>query len=100
MHIITRSRLLEFWEKHPDSETSLRLWYKLTDTANWEKFVEVREVFSAADQVENFTIFNIGGNKYRLIVFIDYTSKKVFIRHILTHAEYDKNDWKQDDWYE
>lgn len=100
MHIITRSRLLEFWEKHPDSETSLRLWYKLTVTANWKKFVEVREIFSAADQVENFTIFNIGGNKYRLVALIDYTSQKVFIRHILTHAEYDKNDWKQDDWYE
>jgi mRNA interferase HigB len=98
MHIITRSRLVKFWEKHPDSKTSLRLWHKLTITANWQSFVELREVFASADQVGNFTIFNVGGNKYRLIAFLDYTSQKVFIRHILTHAEYDKDDWKNDDW--
>lgn len=100
MHIITRSRLVEFWEKHPDSKTSLLLWYKLTTTATWQNFVELREVFSSADQVKNFTVFNIGGNKYRLITFIDYNYQKVFIRHVLTHAEYDKNEWKIDTWYE
>ena len=100
MHIITRSRLVAFWEQHPNSRTSLILWYKLTITANWQNFVDVRKVFSSADQVGNFTIFNIRGNQYRLIVFIDYTFQKVFIRHILTHAEYDKDDWKKDNWYE
>lgn len=100
MHIITRSRLVEFWEKHPDSKTSLLLWYKLATTAKWKNFVELREVFSSADQVGSFTVFNIGGNKYRLITLIDYTYRKVFIRYILTHAEYDKDDWKNDEWYE
>ncbi len=100
MHIITRLRLVEFWEKHPDSKISLLLWYKLTMTANWQNLVELRKVFSAADQVGNFTIFNIGGNKYRLIVFIDYTYQKVFIRHVFTHADYDKDGWEKDGWYE
>lgn len=100
MHIITRSRLVEFWEKYPNSKTSLSLWYKLASTATWNNLVEVREFFSSADQVANFTVFNIGGNKYRLIVFIDYVYQKVFIRHVLTHAEYDKDEWKNDDWYE
>jgi mRNA interferase HigB len=100
MHIITRSRLVEFWEKHSDSKASLALWYKLVTTANWQNFVELRNVFSSADQVGNFTVFNIGGNKYRLITFIDYTYQKVFIRAVLTHAEYDKDDWKTDSWYE
>lgn len=100
MHVITRSRLREFWEKHPNSRTSLLLWYKLTVTANWQNFVEVRKVFSSADQVRNFIIFNIGGNKYRLIVFIDYAYQKVFVRHVLTHAEYDRDNWKKDDWCE
>jgi mRNA interferase HigB len=98
MHIITRSRLVAFWETHPDSKTSLLLWYKLTINANWQNFGEVCKVFSSADQVGRFTIFNIGGNKYRLIGFMDYTYQKVFIRHVLIHAEYDKNDWKKDDW--
>jgi mRNA interferase HigB len=59
----------------------------------------VREVFSSADQVGNLTVFNIGGNKYRLIAFVDYTYQKVFIRHVMTHAEYDQDDWKKDNWY-
>ncbi|MFH7242139.1 MAG: type II toxin-antitoxin system HigB family toxin [Spirulina sp.] len=99
MHIITRSRLVEFWEKHPNSKISLLLWYKLASTANWQNFVELRQVFSSADQVMNFTIFNIGGNKYRLIALVDYSYQKIFIRHVLTHAEYDKGDWRKDSWY-
>jgi mRNA interferase HigB len=63
MHIITRSRLVEFWEKHPDAKTSLLLWYKLTISSTWLNLVEVRKVFPSADQVGNFTVFNIGGNK-------------------------------------
>jgi mRNA interferase HigB len=99
MHIITRSRLKEFWEKYPDSEPSLQAWYKRTFLADWKNFVELRKVFSSADQVENFTVFNLGGNKYRLITLVDYTYQKVFIRHVLTHAEYSKEDWKNDQWY-
>jgi mRNA interferase HigB len=99
MHIITRSRLAEFWEKHPNSKTSLSFWYKTTLTASWQNYVELREVFPTADQVGNLTVFNIGGNNYRLIVFIDYAYQKVFVRHVLTHADYDKEDWKKDDWY-
>ncbi|MGC1394060.1 MAG: type II toxin-antitoxin system HigB family toxin [Coleofasciculaceae cyanobacterium] len=99
MHIITRVRLKEFWEKHPDAETSLRLWYKLTSLAQWKNFVELRLVFPSADQVENLTVFNIGGNKYRLITLVDYEYQKIFIRHVLTHAEYDKQSWKNDEWF-
>jgi mRNA interferase HigB len=97
MHIITRSRLVKFWEKRPDSKTSLLLWYKLTTNANWQNFVSLREVFPSADQVGNLTVFNIGGNKYRMITLVDYTYQKVFIRYVLTHAEYDKEDWKKDE---
>ncbi|WP_414529831.1 type II toxin-antitoxin system HigB family toxin [Nodularia chucula] len=60
--------------------------------------VELRQTFSSADQVGNFTVFNIGGNNYRLITLVDYKFQKVFIRHVLTHAEYDKEDWKNDPW--
>ncbi len=67
MHIITRFRLTLFWEKHPNAETSLRLWYKLTTQAQWQNFAELRQVFPSSDQVGNLTVFNIGGNNYRLI---------------------------------
>lgn len=99
MHVITRSRLVEFWQKHPPSERSLLIWYKITVAATWHDFVELRKVFPSADQVKNFTVFNIGGNKYRLITFVDYTYQKVFVRHVFTHTEYAKNGWKRDDWY-
>ena len=99
MHIITRVRLKEFWEKHPNAETSLRLWYKLTSAAQWQNFVKLRQVFPSADQVDNLTVFNIGGNNYRLITLVDYEYKKVFILHVLIHAEYDKQNWKNDEWF-
>jgi mRNA interferase HigB len=99
MHVITPVRLKEFWEKHPNAETSLRLWYKLTSLAQWQNFVELRQIFPSADQVENLTVFNIGGNNYRLITLVDYEYKKVFIRHVLTHGEYDKQNWKNDEWF-
>lgn len=98
-HIITPARLREFWEKHPNAEASLRLWNQRTKKAQWRNFDELRQVFPSADQVGNLTVFNIGGNNYRLITFVDYTYQKVFIRHVLTHAEYDKEDWKNDQWY-
>ncbi len=99
MHIITRSRLTEFGKKHPDAQTSLLVWYKFTSLAQWQNFAELRQVFPSADQVGNLTVFNIGGNKYRLIVLVDYKYQKVFICHVLTHAEYDKQNWKNDEWF-
>jgi len=98
MHIITRLRLSDFWTTHPDAETSLRSWYKRTNLAKWQNFVELRQTFPSADLVGNLTIFNIGGNSYRLIALVDYKFQKVFIRHVLTHAEYDKEGWKNDEW--
>ena len=99
MHIITVKRLKEFYAKYSDAQASLLTWKKLTSLALWQNFAEVRQTFRSADQVGKFTVFNIGGNKYRLITFINYTTKKVFIRHILTHEEYDTNQWKNDTWF-
>ncbi len=99
MHVIKKSRLKQFYSQHPNAETSLRGWYKITSLAEWQNFVELRQVFPSADQVGNLTVFNIGGNNYRLITLVDYKYQKVFIRHVLTHAEYDKEDWKNDQWY-
>jgi mRNA interferase HigB len=99
MHIVTRSRLREFYADHPTVKTSLLTWYKIASHSTWQDFNELRQTHPTADLVGNFTIFNIGGNKCRLITFIDYDAGKIFIRHVLTHAEYDKGKWKNDRWF-
>jgi mRNA interferase HigB len=99
MHVITRQALKAFWENHPTVENSLSAWYKIVNTAKFSNFVELRQTFPSADQVGKLTVFNISGNNFRLIVLIDYGSQKIFIRYVLTHAAYDTEEWKNDDWY-
>lgn len=99
MHVISQKRLVDFWLKHPDAETSLRYWYKLTRNAEWGNLVELKQEFPSADLVGRLTVFNVGGNKYRLIARVQYMFQKVYIRTILTHSEYDKGNWKNDPWF-
>lgn len=99
MHIITHRRLKEFWEKHPNAQSSLQTWYSRTREARWQNFDQLRQIFPQADQVANLTVFNINGNNYRLITLIDYKYQKVFVRAVLTHAEYDTDNWKNDSWF-
>ena len=99
MRIISRKGLREFWEKHSDAQFGLLLWYERVSDAEFSHFSQVRQIFPSADLVGNFTVFNISGNRYRLITYIDYDYKMVFIRSVLTHAEYDKEKWKNDDWF-
>ncbi|WYL93190.1 MAG: type II toxin-antitoxin system HigB family toxin [Gloeotrichia echinulata IR180] len=101
MRIITETRLKKACEKHPDAEPSIRVWKKLVKAQDWNSFTDVKasSVF-APDQVKNFVIFNIGGNKYRLITCINYQTKVIYIREFLTHAEYDKDKWKNDEWFD
>ncbi len=95
MHVITRKRLNEFAEKYPETKTALAQWYSLAKHHDFSNFAELRAMFSSADQVGNHTVFNLGGNKVRLIAAIHYNQKKVYIRAVLTHAEYDKDQWKE-----
>jgi mRNA interferase HigB len=64
-------------------------------TTDFGSFAELRETFPSADMVGDLTVFNIGGNKYRLIASIHFKRHKVYVRHVLTHAEYDQGDWKK-----
>jgi len=95
MHVISRKRLNEFAEAHPDSKASLAHWYELMKRHNFSSFVEVRTTFASADQVGKLTVFNIGGNRVRLIAAIHYNRQKVYVRSVLTHAEYDEQGWKE-----
>jgi mRNA interferase HigB len=95
MHVITRKRLNEFAEKYPESKAALTHWYIAVKKGNFSNFAELRAVFSSADRVGKLTVFNIGGNRVRLIASIHYNRKKVYVRAVLTHAEYDEDNWKE-----
>jgi mRNA interferase HigB len=94
MHVITRKRLLDFSEKHPDSAAALDSWYRIVRHTRFTSFADLRRTFPSADQVANLTVFNIGGNKARLIAAVHYRAQRIYIRHILTHKEYDRGKWK------
>lgn len=95
MHIITRKRLREFGQRHPECAAALDGWYRLVKHTDYGSFAELRRTFPNADKVGKLTVFNIGGNKARLIAAIHYNTHRVYIRHVLTHAEYNQGDWKE-----
>ncbi len=93
MHVISRKKLLEAAERHRDLAGPLDVWYRIAKKAEWRSLTNVRRMFPSADAVGRFTIFNIKGNAYRLIAEINYRTQKIFLRHVLTHAEYSKGSW-------
>ena len=70
------------------------MWYRIAKSAKWQSVVDVKQSFSSADPVSPFTVFNIGGNKFRLIVDINYKKQIIYVRYVLTHADYNKEGWK------
>lgn len=94
MHVITRRKLLEFAEGHPAAKVPLDAWFKVVSRAEFKNLMEIRAVFPAADDVQGLCVFNIGGNKFRLVVKVEYRWQKVFIVVVMTHEEYDRGAWK------
>ena len=95
MHVISEKKLREFWSIHADAETPLRAWAKIANESEWEKPSDIADAYPYVSQVGKFTVFNIGGNKFRLIVVVHFNRGKLFVRHVLTHEEYDRGDWKE-----
>jgi len=95
LHIISRKKLLAAADKHRELAEPLDVWYRIAKKADWKNLLDVRRVFPAAHAVEGFTVFNIKGNSYRLITEINYKTGRIFLRHVLTHAEYSKGGWKK-----
>jgi len=93
VRVISRKRLIEFWQVHPDAERSLRAWYAETKKAKWRTLAEVKALYRNASILpNNRVVFNIKGNVYRLVVVIEYRLEIVFIRSVGTHEECDKID--------
>ncbi|HEY0545913.1 MAG TPA: type II toxin-antitoxin system HigB family toxin [Pyrinomonadaceae bacterium] len=95
MNTISFKAIREFVSSYPDSKASLTAWYKIAKKARWRNLAEVRQIYPHADPVGIYTIFNIRGNHYRLVVEINYQYQQILIRKILTHEEYDQGKWKQ-----
>ena len=96
VRILSRKRIREASAKHPEWEASLAAWYRITKGADWKNFPDVKRSWRNVDGVGSCVVFDISNNKCRLISYINYRSQKVFILHILTHAEYSKDWWKND----
>ena len=95
MRIVSHRKLREFYQTpgREDSEVALERWYQAVDAAQWTSFSDIRQDFGSADSVGNqHYVFNIKGNKYRLVVVIKFLMGYVFIRFVGTHEEYDKID--------
>ena len=100
MRIIKRATLAAYWQRNRQAEPGLVFWHALTKKARWTCLADVRATFPHADAVavasgRNVIVFNIAGNKYRLITAIHYNRQLVFTLAVLTHAEYDKEKWKE-----
>ena len=103
MRVIALKALKAFWADHADAERALQGWYKTVRKEAWRDFASVRQTFSSADVAGKCVVFNIGGNKYRLIAAVHYQKRdqhgtivegRVYIRNVLTHRDYDKGGWR------
>jgi mRNA interferase HigB len=97
MHVVTRKHLIDAEKRFPDAAKEIRAWYKIMRSARWRNFVEVRQVFKDADDIEGYVIFNLRQNRYRLVTIIHFARERsgrlteghIYIRSILTHKQYD-----------
>jgi mRNA interferase HigB len=100
MRVISKARLRAFWRDPgcQDSEGPLRAWHTHVSNRSiaWQNWADVKADFASASLVGNCAVFNIGGNKYRLVTRILYSSQKVFILKVMSHTEYNQNKWKDD----
>ena len=95
MNALTLAVLIAFWTEYPDAEIPLRQWYRVIRTREYGSFAEVKADFGSADWVGGYIVFDIGGNKYRLIVRPNFAYKSFFIKFIGTHKQYDALDWEK-----
>jgi mRNA interferase HigB len=92
MRVISNKSLIEFAARHPDAGVPLQIWRKTIEAGTFASFADLKRAFNAADKVGAFYVFDIGGNKFRLVAAVHFNVQKLYVRHVFTHKEYDK--WK------
>ena len=99
MHLISVRNLRHDAAKYPNAISPINNWYATVKKAQWKNLEDVRQIYKDAEAVGNFTVFNVKGNSYRLIVGIDYENQTVYYKYFLTHSEYSKDKWKNDPYF-
>ena len=99
MHLISAGKLKESSAVYPDVKEVIKSFYKKVEKSTWQNLIDVQQDYQDAEAVGEFTVFNIKGNKYRLILDINYTDQLAYFKYFLPHAEYDKDQWKNDQYY-
>jgi mRNA interferase HigB len=94
MHVVSHKAIRIFCQEHAAARSPMDHWYRVAKRASWTSFTEVKQTFNTADFVAPHVVFDIGGNKYRLIAEINFSRSVLFIRRIMTHKEYVKGAWK------
>src|ERR1700690_326478 len=95
MRIVSRKAIREATAKHSEWSASLNAWHQITKGADWKTFADVRKSWRNSDVVGGFVVFDISHNKCRLIATIKYKWRMVYIRYILSHADYDEKEWQK-----
>jgi mRNA interferase HigB len=99
VHLISAGKLKEAASKYSDAVEIVKNFARKIEFSEWQNLIEVQSDYRTAEAVGNFTVFNIKGNRYRLILSIDYEAQVAYFKYFLTHAEYDKDEWKNDPYY-
>lgn len=96
MRVIAERPLRNFWKRHPDAEKALKQWLYICKSTNFENFAQLKKAFGSVDKVGKFCVFDIRGNNVRLIVVVHFNRKRIYVRAVLTHEEYDQDHWKNE----
>jgi mRNA interferase HigB len=94
VHVVSHKAIRNFCGEHPLARSAMDHWYRVAKCAAWYSFADVRRSFNTADFVAPYIVFDVGGNKYRLIAEMNFARRVVFIRNIMTHKDYEKGGWK------
>ena len=95
MRVISKKPIREFWDCHSESKPALEEWFRKVSQLTAASFSDLRKTFGSADYVDGYTLFDVGGNKYRIATVIHYDKQRLYVRQVMTHAEYDRNNWRK-----
>lgn len=89
MRVISNKMLVAFTQRHAQAERPLQAWRKVVESGRFDNFADLRRAFASVDKVGDFHVFDIAGNHYRVIAAIHFNTQTLYVRHVLTHREYD-----------